>query len=122
MLVDSSVCMAHLRAADAVLVDLLLRERVLVHPYVIGRITLGQARGRGSELGRLRASPASVVARDGEMAELIARERLFGQGIGYVDAHLLASARLTVGASLWTLEPRLGAVAEGIRVGAGFLR
>jgi hypothetical protein len=37
---------------------------------------------------------------------------LFGQGLGYVDAHLLASTRLTAGAVLWTRDKRLRAVAE----------
>jgi predicted nucleic acid-binding protein len=122
ILVDSSVWIAHLRAADAVLVDLLLRERVLVHPFVIGEIALGHVRERDFVLGLLRALPASVVARDEEVAELIERERLFGQGIGYVDAHLLASARLTVGAGLWTHDRWLGAVAERIGVGAELLQ
>jgi hypothetical protein len=42
----------------------------------------------------------------------IERNRLFGQGIGYVDAHLLVAVRLTLGAALWTRDTRLGAVAS----------
>jgi hypothetical protein len=41
----------------------------------------------------------------------IQREALFGLGIGYVDAHLLAAVRLTAGAGLWTRDRRLQAVA-----------
>jgi hypothetical protein len=33
-------------------------------------------------------------------------------GIGYVDAHLLASARLMVGTMLWTRDERLQLAAE----------
>ena len=36
---------------------------------------------------------------------------LFGLGIGYVDAHLLAATLLTTDASLWTRDKRLAAVA-----------
>jgi hypothetical protein len=36
---------------------------------------------------------------------------LFGRGVGYVDIHLLAAVRLTVGASLWTRDKRLHGVA-----------
>jgi len=122
ILVDSSVWIGHLRAADGVLADLLQRERVLVHPCVIGDVALGLLRERDVVLPLLRALPAAVVAQDGEVAGLIERERLFGQGIGYVDAHLLASARLTVGARLWTHDRRLGVVAERLGVGVGLLQ
>jgi hypothetical protein len=37
---------------------------------------------------------------------------LFGRGVGYVDAHLLAAVRLTAGAKLWTNDRRLQGVAE----------
>jgi predicted nucleic acid-binding protein len=43
--------------------------------------------------------------------QFIDRETLLGRGIGYVDAHLLAAARLTVGAKLWTRDRRLQVVA-----------
>jgi len=46
--------------------------------------------------------PQAVVATDREALDFIERQRLFGFGIGYVDAHLLAAVRLTPGAALWT--------------------
>ena len=81
ILVDSPVWIAHLRAADAVLADLLLCERVLVHPFVIGEIALGDVREGDYVLGLLRALPASVVARDGEVAELIERSGCSDRGL-----------------------------------------
>ena len=44
----------------------------------------------------------------------IHRNALFGRGIGYVDVHFLAAARLTVGTSLWTNDKRLKAVAQAL--------
>jgi predicted nucleic acid-binding protein len=46
---------------------------------------------------------------------LIERDRLMGRGIGYIDAHLLAAARLSH-CRLWTQDLRLAAVAleEGV--------
>jgi hypothetical protein len=44
------------------------------------------------------------AATDSEVLEFIARQFLFGRGIGYVDAHLLAAVRLTPGSWLWTLD------------------
>jgi predicted nucleic acid-binding protein len=37
-----------------------------------------------------------------------------GKGIGYIDAHLLASTTLTEGALLWTHDKRLAIVASKI--------
>jgi predicted nucleic acid-binding protein len=37
---------------------------------------------------------------------------LHGFGIGYVDAHLLASAKLKPGSRLWTRDRRLSAVSD----------
>jgi len=41
-----------------------------------------------------------------------------GRGIGWVDVHLLASARLT-GIPLWTLDRRLKEVAGSLGLGPG---
>ncbi len=41
----------------------------------------------------------------------IEHNRLMGKGIGYVDAHLLASVALVAGAKLWTRDKRLVHVA-----------
>ena len=43
---------------------------------------------------------------------MIDERQLFGLGIGYVDAHLLAATMLTTGARLWTRDKRLAAVAS----------
>jgi hypothetical protein len=49
---------------------------------------------------------------------MIDRQALFGRGIGYVDAHLLAAARLTAGSKLWTRDRRLQSVAAQLGLGA----
>jgi predicted nucleic acid-binding protein len=51
------------------------------------------------------------VASDSEVLLLIEREQLMGRGIGYVDAHLLASAKLSHG-QLWSQDRRLVALAQ----------
>ncbi len=55
---------------------------------------------------------------DGEVYALIEAERLFGLGIGFVDAHLLAALRLTPGVRLWTLDKRLATVADRLGLSA----
>ena len=56
------------------------------------------------------------------MAGLIHREKLFGRGIGYMDAHLLATARLTADAKLWTRDQTLNAVAAQLGLAAGLVQ
>jgi predicted nucleic acid-binding protein len=43
---------------------------------------------------------------------------LFGLGIGWIDAHLLASAQLTPSTLLWTRDRRLRRAAETIGLAA----
>ena len=50
------------------------------------------------------------------MLHLIDVENLFASGIGYTDAHLLASALLTAGGKLWTRDRKLHAQAERLGV------
>jgi predicted nucleic acid-binding protein len=111
ILVDTSVWADHLRAGNEILARLLNAGRVLGHPFVTGEIALGTLRQRDLVLGALRELPQAAVASDEEVLHFIDRHALFGRGVGYVDAHLLAAVRLTAGASLWTRDRRLQRVA-----------
>jgi predicted nucleic acid-binding protein len=112
ILVDTSVWVHHLRALDKALVRLLDLGLVLGHPFVTGELALGNLRQRDLILSDLQDLPQARVATNEEVLQFIDRHRLYGIGIGYVDAHLLASVRLTVGASLWTRDKRLQAAAD----------
>jgi predicted nucleic acid-binding protein len=118
ILVDTSVWIEHLRSASAILTELLGDGQVLVHPFVLGELALGSLRQRDVFLSDLRDLPQAIVASDGEVLSLIDRRTLFGRGIGYVDAHLLAAARLTAGSKLWTHDRRLQAVAAQLDLAA----
>lgn len=111
-LVDTSVWIDHFRRGNPSLVAALEREDVLTHPFVIGEIACGELKKRREILGLLSALPGAVVASDEETLHFIERHRLMGKGIGYIDAHLLASVALTGGARLWTLDKRLAPLAE----------
>ncbi|MHB1174929.1 MAG: type II toxin-antitoxin system VapC family toxin [Sulfuriferula sp.] len=112
ILVDTSVWIDHLRHGDNTLVKLLNTGQVLVHPFVIGEIALGSLRQRDVILDTLTDMPRVKVATDEEVLALINQSNLYGIGIGYIDAHLLASTRLTPGTLLWTRDKRLRAVAD----------
>jgi predicted nucleic acid-binding protein len=114
ILVDTSIWVDHLRSADAELAGLLEGGAVLGHPWVTGELALGSLAHRDEVIGLLTGLGQAVVATDAEMRLLIDREGLYGKGIGYVDAQLLASARLTPDARLWTRDKRLAEIAAGL--------
>ena len=118
ILVDTSVWVDHLRAADAILEDLLGNGVVLAHPFVIGELALGHLRQRSRALSDLLELPQAAVASDDEVLHFIGRHELSGRGIGYVDAHLLAAVRLTTGATIWTRDQRLREVAKQLSIAA----
>jgi predicted nucleic acid-binding protein len=55
------------------------------------------------------------VVEDEEVMTFVERHRLMGRGIGWVDAHLLASAALER-ALLWTADRRLAVIARSLGV------
>lgn len=89
---------------------------MLRHPYVEGELALGNLGRRGLTLLALLKLPDSLVATHEEVVGLISRHSLHGSGIGYVDAHLIASTLLTPDAKLWTRDRKLAVVAARLGV------
>lgn len=116
VLADTSVWIDHLRHGDQGLVGLLEEGLVAGHPFVVGELALGSLRHRRETLHLLRRLPQAVVATDDEVALLIETSRLFARGIGYVDAHLIASVRLTPDLRLWTRDRRLQSVSKDLSI------
>jgi predicted nucleic acid-binding protein len=86
---------------------------VLVHPFILGELILGGMSTREEELfGRL---PAAQRLMDDEVLGMIKRRHLARRGIGWVDAHLLASA-LASSAMLWSADKDLAAAAKDLGV------
>ena len=112
ILVDTSVWVQHLRANDPRLAGLLNAACVLMHPFVLGELALGHIRHRKMVLAWLSNLPLAKTATDAEVLNFIDRQALYARGVGYVDAHLLAAVRLTLGSTLWTNDKRLNRLAE----------
>ncbi|MCX5952028.1 MAG: type II toxin-antitoxin system VapC family toxin [Cyanobacteria bacterium] len=110
ILADTSVWVEHLRHGLPRLATLLQGGEVLIQPWVIGELACGNLRNRSQVLELLQGLPAATVASDAEGLLLIERDRLMGRGIGYIDAHMLASARLSH-CRLWTQDRGLATVA-----------
>ncbi|HHQ14133.1 MAG TPA: type II toxin-antitoxin system VapC family toxin [Chromatiales bacterium] len=112
ILVDTSVWIDHLRTGDEQLAELLNRSQVVTHPFVIGELACGNLRQRDEVLRLLGDLPQAVIASQQEVLHLIERNELMGLGIGFIDAHLLASVALTDTAVIWTRDRRLQKVAR----------
>ena len=116
VLVDTSVWVAHLRLGNSGLACLLNHGGVLLHPFIIGEIALGNLARRDAILAYLSDQPNAAVATPREVLRLIEQNGLAGSGIGYIDAHLLAAARLSPGTAIWTYDKRLHAAAARLRM------
>jgi predicted nucleic acid-binding protein len=111
ILADTSVWIDHLRHGEASLTQALMQMTVGIHPFVVGEIACGNLKNRQEVLQLLQGLPAMHQALDTEVMQFIENRGLMERGIGYVDAHLCASALLS-GAHLWTRDKRLLTVAQ----------
>lgn len=115
ILVDTSVWITHFRIGGSKLGDLLNQASVMVHPFVMGELVCGNLKHRTRILKDLEALPPAVSATHEEVVRLVEARKLWGLGIGWIDAHLLASALLS-NCQLWTLDGRLARAAAAAGV------
>ena len=118
IVVDTSSWVDHFRGRDGPLQDVLARHPELLHPFVLGELLLGGLPADGDQATALDETPAAPLASPGEVAAFISRAELSGTGTGYVDTHLLVSARLARGLLL-TADQRLHTQAE--RLGVAYM-
>ncbi len=102
-LIDTSVWIDHFRSGNGRLGDMLEEELVLTHPFVVGELSCGGLRSRTRILADLGALPAARTATHEDVLRLIEDRKLWGKGIGWIDAHLLASALIS-NCRLWSLD------------------
>jgi hypothetical protein len=107
ILADTGIWIDHIAIADPRLYALLERGQVLIHPMVIGELSMGSFRSRQEMLADLEKLPKVQVGFHSDVLAFVDRHRLYGTGIGYIDAHLLVAARLTPHTKLWTRDRRL---------------
>ncbi|HAV12194.1 MAG TPA: VapC toxin family PIN domain ribonuclease [Opitutae bacterium] len=114
ILVDTSVWINFLREGDPLLSDLLYEGKVIAHPFVIGELRLGNIPKRKRFLNLIENLPQCTQASNEEVTFLIEENKLYGKGIGYIDAHVLASSIIS-SAPLWTLDKRLDSISRKLR-------
>ena len=115
ILVDTSVWIDHLRSGNPALAELLEQNRVVMHPMVLGELACGNLQNRQQLLQLWQQLDSLPTARHEEVLYFIEQHRLMGKGIGYIDAHLLASVVLDAGTKLWTHDKRLARIAVELR-------
>lgn len=116
VLVDTSVWIDHLRRGNQRLAGLLNEDLVVGHPFVTGELACGNLRNRREILGLMAALPVTPMADQEEVLQFLESERLHGRRLGWIDVHLLASARL-MGCRLWSLDKALLSVAASLNLG-----
>lgn len=110
LLVDTSVWVSHFRTGNDHLKQLLTDGEVATHPFVIGELACGNLKNRGEILTLLQFLPESKIASQKELLQFIEANSLMGIGIGFIDAHLLASALLS-SLKIWSIDKKLDAAA-----------
>jgi predicted nucleic acid-binding protein len=115
VLVDTSVWVDHLRRRNVRLVEYLEAMLVWTHPFVIGELACGNLARRRELLSSLSLLPRTPLVDHGELLAFIERQELYGRGLGWLDMHLLASARLAR-IPFWTQDKKLAAVASELNL------
>jgi len=118
VLVDTSVWIRFLsnRAPYAAELDRLLNlDEVIGHAFVYGELLIGDIGGRKKLLADYALMQQAPAVSHAEVVTFVRDRRLHGRGIGWVDAHLVASS-LVGGVKLWTVDPRLTIVAKELGV------
>jgi len=116
IVVDSAIWIDHLHTSDLRLGELMADRHAFMHPFVVGEIALGSLRDRATFIEIANQLPQAPLAETTEVLNLITSANLGGSGIGYVDAHLLASTMLIPNGALWTRDKRLHVVAMNLYI------
>jgi predicted nucleic acid-binding protein len=113
VLVDTSIWVAHLRNGNRQIEKLLMDAEVICHPFIIGELACGNITNRNEILSLLKSLPSAPVLDFDEFLFFIDEHQLMRIGIGFVDVHILASAKLA-GTLLWTADKKLNSAATNL--------
>ena len=117
-LVDTSIWVRFLAGTEPYssnLDRLLSNDEVLGHDFVYGELLIGDRGRRTTLLADYRMMRHAILVANNEVAEFVRHHKINGLGIGWIDAHLLASAIVT-GSRFWTADRPLAAVAQNLGV------
>jgi predicted nucleic acid-binding protein len=117
-LVDTSVWVRFLAGRQPYkkqLETLLARGEVVGHPLVFGELLIGDRGGRSSLLADYQRMHQASVISHSDAVRFVRDSKLHGLGIGWVDAHLLASAMVDR-LRTWTADALFHEIAQDLGV------
>jgi predicted nucleic acid-binding protein len=115
VIVDTSIWVTHLRQGSQQLEKLLIDAEVMCRPFINGELACGNLKNRDEIISLLQRLPIAPMIEFDEFLSFINQNLLMGKGIGFVDVHLLASARLA-GAPLCTSDRKLKSAAAQLEL------
>ena len=118
VLVDTSIWIRFLAGTEpyaSKLDRLLAGDEVLGHDFVYGELLIGDRGARAKLLAEYKVMRQGALVANPEVVEFVRHHKINGRGIGWIDAHLLASA-IVASSRLWTADRPLAAVAQDIGV------
>lgn len=120
ILADTSIWIDYLRGRRPEMQALLNGGRIAMHPYIIAEIALGSLQHRQRTFALMESLWQANAASLEEVRSMIEAHKLYSQGIGLTDTHLIAACLLTPGVTLWTRDTNLHRVAAVLGVQANF--
>lgn len=117
VLVDTSLWVAHLRNGNIGLETLLKEGKVVCHPFIVGELACGNLKNRVEILSLLQTLPMAIQGDHEEVMRFIEDHTLMGKGLGYIDIHLIVSAKVT-DIPLWTADKKLNEIS--LKLGIGY--
>lgn len=115
VLADANVWVHHWRETNPLLVSMASDGEIITHPIVIGELSMANLGRRRQTLWDLTRLGRPPLATDAETLRMVEARRLWGRGIGWSDARILAS--VVIGdCLLWTHDRRLDAIAGELDV------
>jgi predicted nucleic acid-binding protein len=118
ILADTSIWIDHFRRSNFQLAQFLDHGDIVMHPFIIGELVLGKVAKIAEMIEFFQLLPKTIVASADEILDFIAKRKLSGSGIGYVDVHLLAAAALMPETLVWTRDKKLRAAAQALSLAA----
>jgi predicted nucleic acid-binding protein len=122
VLVDTSIWIRFLAGTEpyaSSLDPLLSNDEALGHDFVYGELLIGDRGARTKLLAEYQMMRQAPLVANSEVVEFVKHHKINGRGIGWLDAHLLASA-IVASSMIWTADRPLADVAQDIGVAYRF--
>ena len=83
------------------------RPDLCCHPYIVGEVAVGNLGNRKDLLAFMQRITSVEVAKQEFLLKFVREQKLYAKGIGFVDCHLLASAKIRPNTLIWTSDRRM---------------